>query len=264
MKIMVLILSAFGRVHMLYIPIEINGVPIKAFVDSGAQATIMSPSCAERCNIMRLVDKRFAGIARGIGTAAILGRVHAAQMKIGQYWLSASFTVLEGKDVDLLLGLDMLKRYQACIDLKANVLRIMDAEVPFLSENELPDNAREPSEPLLDGPSGMKIGAKTGEIIPPDEGSSKGKSTNLETGSQATVSNRDGQSISHETNAAAAIRDTAAIPSINPPAAKQGPALKEKIDSLVAMGFSKTEAENALESAGGNVDLAASLLYGGD
>ena len=244
---------------MLYIPVEINGVPIKAFVDSGAQATIMSPSCAERCNIMRLIDKRFAGIARGIGTAAILGRVHAAQMKIGQYWLSASFTVLEGKDVDLLLGLDMLKRYQACIDLKANVLRIMDAEVPFLSENELPDNAREISEPTVEGPSGMRIGAKSGEIIPPDEDQSKGKSAEVEAGSSAAAGNRSSLPSGQGSSATG---NPPTVPPTNLPAAQQGMYSKEKIDALVNMGFSETEARNALESAGGNVDLAASLLYG--
>lgn len=257
--------SAFGRVHMLYVPVEINGVPIKAFVDSGAQATIMSPSCAERCNIMRLIDKRFAGVARGVGTAKILGRVHAAQMRIGQYWLSASFTVLEGKDVDLLLGLDMLKRYQACIDLKTNVLRIMDAEVPFLAENELPDNAKEIDEPTIEGPSGMKIGADTGAVIPAGEPSSstaKGKTAQASSSaSAASTAARSHWSQQTATGGTTATNNPPPTPSSS---SQQGAVTREKINMLVGMGFSETEARHALESTGGNIELAASLLYGGD
>ncbi len=138
--------EAFGRVTMLYVNIEVNNHPVKAFVDSGAQSTIMSMQCAERCNITRLIDKRFAGQARGVGTANIIGRIHIAQMKFGNSFFPISITVLENNDVDFLFGLDTLRRYRCCIDLEKNILRIEGAagkeEIPFLPESELPENAR--------------------------------------------------------------------------------------------------------------------------
>lgn len=73
--------EAFARVVMLYVDMEVNGVPIKAFVDSGAQATIISKSCAERCGLLRLLDQRYKGVAHGVGQTEILGRIHVADRK---------------------------------------------------------------------------------------------------------------------------------------------------------------------------------------
>lgn len=72
---------------MLYIKATINKVQINAFVDSGAQSTIMSQSLAERCGygvvlcrLMRLVDKREEGKAVGVGSCKIIGKIHAAEI----------------------------------------------------------------------------------------------------------------------------------------------------------------------------------------
>ena len=66
---------------------------------------------------MHLLDTRFAGMAVGVGSFKILGRVHLGNMLIEDaaggpgHTIQCSFTVLEDNKVDLLFGLDNLKRH---------------------------------------------------------------------------------------------------------------------------------------------------------
>ncbi len=101
-----------SRVVMLYVPMIVNKVPVTAFVDSGAQSTIMSVECAQRCNLERLIDRRYAGMAVGVGTAKIIGKVHAAVLQVGTASLTCAFTILDNQGMDFLFGLDMLKKFQ--------------------------------------------------------------------------------------------------------------------------------------------------------
>lgn len=63
---------------------------------------------------MRLVDRRFAGIARGVGTAAILGRVHSAQMKVANLYLACAFTIMEVGSSTMFLKLKSLADCVPC------------------------------------------------------------------------------------------------------------------------------------------------------
>lgn len=138
--------ESLARVVMLYIDAEVNGHKIQAFVDSGAQSTIMSSQSAERCGLLHLLDTRFEGVAVGVGTGKILGRVHVVPIQVDGHFFPCSITIMDsseqGSNMDFLLGLDMLKRHRCNIDLARNVLVFNSCstsvlETPFLHEKDL-------------------------------------------------------------------------------------------------------------------------------
>jgi DNA damage-inducible protein 1 len=217
--------ESFARVNMLYVNLSINDYAIKAFVDSGAQSTIISQDLAEKCGLMRLLDTRYAGQAVGIGTSKILGRVHIAQMKFGNSYFPISLTVLENNGVDFLFGLDMLRRYRGIIDLGNNVLRIDKGggdyeELPFLGEGDIPSKEKD---------FGQGEEEKNG---PPVD-------------SQMAVDSVPG---GEETKEEASGSD---------------PAWGQKVEQLVALGFPQRDCLAALTNTGGDVDTAASILLAG-
>lgn len=219
--------ESFASVTMLYINVEVNGYPVKAFVDSGAQTTIMSTRLAEKCNLTRLIDKRFRGEARGVGKTTILGKIHSTQLKIEDRFIPCSFTVFD-THVDMLLGLDMLKRHQACIDLRNNKLIIEGIETAFLPESEVPKDEIISGQPL--GTPG------TAQPIPSSQTTHASPSTSAAAAAGAAAASRRQQT--------------------------QNVAVDETtVQNLMALGFSRQEVIKALEMAGGNAEVAASLLF---
>lgn len=237
--------EVFGRVHMLYVDVEVNGHKVKALVDSGAQATIMSPSCAEACGISRLIDSRFAGVARGVGTAKIVGRVHSAQIRIGNLFLPCSFTVMEGKSVDLLLGLDMLKRFQACIDLVKGSLVIQGEDIPFLGEADIPKEEEEAilDEPTIPGPPGTQIGQRSGAVLP-------------------SAPQQPAQPVQPSQSSGSPLPQAGSEPIQGGDAQASGVS-SQHIETLIAMGADRARAIQALQASNDNLDMAAGILFFG-
>ncbi|KAK9269183.1 hypothetical protein L1049_000952 [Liquidambar formosana] len=221
--------EAFARVIMLYVDMEVNGVPLKAFVDSGAQSTIISKSCAERCGLLRLLDQRYKGIALGVGQKEILGRIHVAPIKIGNIFYPCSFMVLDAPNMEFLFGLDMLRKHQCIIDLKENVLRVGGGEVsvPFLQEKDIPSH-------FLDDERFSKQASSSG---PPDTSGTKEMTNNPRTGGQSSGSARGDLS--------------------------QGLDFEAKVAKLVELGFGRDAVIQALKFFGGNEEQAAGYLFGG-
>jgi len=242
--------ESFGSVIMLYINCVVNGHKIKAFVDSGAQATIMSQKAAERCNIMRLVDPRWAGIAKGVGTQKILGRVHMAQIQIEKDYLTSSFSILEEQPMDMLLGLDMLKKHQCTIDLKKNVLVIgtTGTETPFLSEADLPPCARLSS-----------------QVNEEDAVRSSAKEAAAEEDRQlaeAIARSASGSSMdTSESSKGATPGPTPAAAATPPSSAPAGDVKEADVANMMAMGFPRDACVQELRNNNGDVNLAIAAIF---
>lgn len=192
-------------------------------------------------SLMRLLDRRFAGVARGVGTAQILGRVHSAQLKLADLYLPCSFTVMEGRDVDLLFGLDMLKAHQACIDLEKDCLRIQGREVRFLAEHELPEKARSMNAGLPDDD------APPTSVATPPQPSASGSGP-------AGATHFPGSGHALGAAPAGAVRGQPVVPT-------QGGHPETAINTLMGLGATRELEIQTLDAANGNVDFAASLLF---
>lgn len=107
----------------LQVACEINGHPIRAVIDTGAQISIMSTKFAKKCDLYSSIDRRFAGRAIGVGSSEILGR-STSQMRLGAMRFKIDFSVLENTRIDLIIGLDILRKYQCDVCLRENVVKL--------------------------------------------------------------------------------------------------------------------------------------------
>ncbi len=126
-----LIPESFFHVDMLYIKCSINEKEIKALVDTGAQISVMSKDCAERCEIADLIDDRVKEKMEGVGEKTALGKIWVTDIVLERYSLPCSFTVVDGVNFDLIFGLDMLKKHNFSIDFKNNCMKVDDCIIPF-------------------------------------------------------------------------------------------------------------------------------------
>ncbi|GJY49510.1 protein DNA-damage inducible 1 [Tanacetum coccineum] len=156
--------EAFAKVVMLYVDMEVNGVPLKESLFHGVDGQ----------RLLRLLDQRYKGIAQGVGQTEILGRIHVAPIKIGTIFYPCSFLVLDSPNMEFLFGLDMLRKHQCIIDLKDNVLRVGGGEVavPFLQEKDIPNRFLDEEGQLKEASSSGPQG--TSGSTPPYSGQSSG------------------------------------------------------------------------------------------
>ena len=108
--------------RLVEIMCDVNGYQIPAVVDTGSEITVMSESCAKRCKIFNAVDTRFAGKVNGVGTGEIIGAVENQSLHIGKLRFGTKLSVLRKCRRDLIVGLDVLERFQSEVNLSERLV----------------------------------------------------------------------------------------------------------------------------------------------
>jgi hypothetical protein len=123
----------------LQVMCEVNGFKIPAMIDTGAEISIMSSSCAKRCNIWSDVDSRMSGKVVGVGTSDIIGGINALSIKIGPVNIANKISILKNSRYEFLIGMDILRRFDTEISMKTRTLRLQIREkqidVPLINNN---------------------------------------------------------------------------------------------------------------------------------
>jgi len=135
-------------------------------------------------------------------------------------------------------------------------LSVTDPKIPFLPESEIPKPREEIApQSIVPTPSGAHIDSSTGAILdpPPHQQNPQGHFT----GPGRTLGSAPGNSSSIPSSS------QPQAGSSRPGSSQQTPFSEEAIKALTDLGVTRAEAIQYLELAGGNVDVAASMLFQG-
>ena len=117
---------------MLFINGKINEKPLKIFVDTGAQISVMSHSLTKELGIDFLIDYHCEGFIVGVGHTTKIGKIHYLEIEFeGNLKLPLSFTILKNDEFKIILGLDTMMSQGSLIDLKNKTITFGNLKLKF-------------------------------------------------------------------------------------------------------------------------------------
>lgn len=125
-------LAVLARRNLL--AIHIDGVPVRALIDTGAQVSVMSSHLCRRLRkVLTPAPTAVLRVADG-GTPPIIG-LCTARVTISGHHTPVLFTVLDNCPHEVILGLDFLSDHSALIDCATSVVQL---ELPLSPESPPP------------------------------------------------------------------------------------------------------------------------------
>lgn len=107
---------------------KIDNQDIIIMIDTGATFSIISESTIEKLNLNNTIDRKMTADLNGIGKEISTGRIWYVELLIDEniYPLSLITANKQIDDIDIILGINFLKSYNALIDFKSNRMSLND------------------------------------------------------------------------------------------------------------------------------------------
>jgi len=129
------------RSKTLHLSVEVNQCLIEGLVDIGASMSIMAATVVRELGLMHLVTGSEAYKTASGALTQALGRIEEVPIKVGGVQCRMTFMVVDTDSYDVLLGLDLLIKIGAIVDVEQGLIQVRkgpgaDVEVlPFTMVN---------------------------------------------------------------------------------------------------------------------------------
>jgi hypothetical protein len=112
------------RSKILHLSVEINSCLIEGLVDTGASMSVMAAAVVRELGLMHMVSgSETYKTASGAITQA-LGRIREVPIKVGGVQCNMTFMVVDTDSYDVLLGLDLLIKIGAIVDVEQGLIQV--------------------------------------------------------------------------------------------------------------------------------------------
>jgi predicted aspartyl protease len=116
--------SKTHRSKTLHLSVEINNCLIEGLVDTGASMSVMAAAVVRELGLMHLVSgSETYKTASGAVTQA-LGCIGEVPIKVGGVQCNMTFMVVDTDNYDVLLGLDLLIKIGAIVDVEQGLIQV--------------------------------------------------------------------------------------------------------------------------------------------
>jgi hypothetical protein len=112
------------RIKTIHLSVEINHYLIEGLVDTRASMSVMAASVVRELGLIHLVSRSETYKTASGAVTQTLDRIEEVQIKVGGMQCSMTFMIVDTDSYDILLGLDMLIKIGAIVDVEQGLIQV--------------------------------------------------------------------------------------------------------------------------------------------